>query len=760
MSNKIKTSIKCTNIAPLRNLDKTFESSSLKIGVFAGNGRGKTYLSRMFRLLEPGLFLESNETNETMCDSYLTFGQTTGDFYFRIIGKDGVTAEESNVRIVKGHKPQMSSSNFIFHVFNQDFVEENISAINFDRDVEIEGYILGKANIDVSGYEKRLANIGEQIDIVKKEIHKEYEHVVSKIGGIRDIKRINEFKTLLSFEQIVSRIDHNKELLNKNLTECLNDYDKLKSVPENIPAIRQLQPVPSYEELFRNICSDLATEYSLSAFSEEFKAGIRRNQQFIEAGVMLYRADSQECPFCKRPLDESSIQLIDRYTSFLNERESQTIKHLQEYVKSVAAIKENIKRLYYDSLKLSKQFDEYKSQYMPSLSGEKLEVCAIDAIMKRCDNVIVLLEQKMTAIDKSLILPDEIKTDFLKLNSMANISILKNNEKILEMNNRLNKITDEMREAKRGVCKAAYNEIIVTQSTNLSKLKSLSEECSKVTEELKATKEKEKISKKKLTANTIKMVLDYFFSGKYSLDENSFKLRFEDKALEKGQVKHVLSEGERTIVAFAYYLGNLHSKMSSREDYKRTFFVIDDPISSLDFTYVYTLSSVIRDIKELLPQIGDVVRMIVLTHNNDFMRILMSNNILDKALVLKNSNLIEYKDNFTIPYVSHLLDVYGIARNGEVPTHTTANSIRHIIETLVKFDSIESSNDAIKNYIKQYFEQEKMTYTYINDMSHGGWRSEQEPIDDDDYRDLCEAVISHIEKIYPNQVTFCKETLG
>ncbi|MDR0603341.1 MAG: hypothetical protein LBG80_03450 [Bacteroidales bacterium] len=51
-NNKIKTTIKCQNIAPLENLDKEILSSSLKIAVFANNGSGKTFISRLFRILE------------------------------------------------------------------------------------------------------------------------------------------------------------------------------------------------------------------------------------------------------------------------------------------------------------------------------------------------------------------------------------------------------------------------------------------------------------------------------------------------------------------------------------------------------------------------------------------------------------------------------------------------------------------------------------------------------------------------------------
>ena len=55
---KIKTEINCQNIAPIKSLNKEISSSSLKFGVFANNGSGKTFISRMFRLTENSEELE------------------------------------------------------------------------------------------------------------------------------------------------------------------------------------------------------------------------------------------------------------------------------------------------------------------------------------------------------------------------------------------------------------------------------------------------------------------------------------------------------------------------------------------------------------------------------------------------------------------------------------------------------------------------------------------------------------------------------
>jgi hypothetical protein len=176
----------------------------------------------------------------------------------------------------------------------------------------------------------------------------------------------------------------------------------------------------------------------------------------------------------------------------------------------------------------------------------------------------------------------------------------------------------------------------------------------------------------------------------------------------------------------------------------------------MDFTHVYTLCGVIRGIKKIIDKLKRE-RFIIFTHNNDFMRIISANNIVDKKLILKNSEISEFNNNLTVPYINHLLDIYMIARKDTKANHTTANSIRHIIETLTKFQNIETSSDSIAEYITENIPNDTKSYTLIQDLSHGGWRSEQAPITDDDYKEVCETVISHIEKYFKKQIEYCSK---
>ena len=391
------------------------------------------------------------------------------------------------------------------------------------------------------------------------------------------------------------------------------------------------------------------------------------------------------------------------------------------------------------------------------MEKETLADVNISTAISYIEQIMSLLNDKKEDISISYSLTDELSENLKKtIDDIVN-AVSQNNEKVKNMNGKIIRISEENKTVRNNICKAAYDYLCLEQQKNIEEIKKLAEAHRKLAEEIAKKEEAMRSLKKKEVAKTIKQVLEFFFDGdKFTLDENTFQLMFRTRLLDKGNVKYAISDGEKNIIAFAYYLGDAHIKISRDDDYKKLFFIIDDPISSLDFTYVYTMSGIIRKIKTVCPKI-EHPRYIILTHNNEFMRILCANKIVDKKLLLQNGNLSEFNTNFTVPYISHLLDVYRVARKGQTYSHTTANSIRHIIETLVKFQNIELSDDGIDKYIQENFEQDAKTYTFINDLSHGGWRSEDAPMLPKDYQDVCESLIQHINNLYKNQISYCEK---
>ena len=92
-----RTKIDCQNIAPILNLTKEIKSAALKFGVFANNGSGKTFISRIFRLTELSSELNLSEDGKSPTDRMLTIGKSDGFFAFKIIDKDGVVKENFKI---------------------------------------------------------------------------------------------------------------------------------------------------------------------------------------------------------------------------------------------------------------------------------------------------------------------------------------------------------------------------------------------------------------------------------------------------------------------------------------------------------------------------------------------------------------------------------------------------------------------------------------------------------------------------------------
>ncbi len=757
---KIKTEFNCQNIAPIEDLKKEISSSSLKFGIFANNGSGKTFISRMFRLTENSKDVKLDEDGNSPTDKLITLGQTSGNFSFKITDKHGVVVEQFGINLNKKAVPSIPNTNYLFHVFNEDYVEDNLRSLDYDKDNEIDGFILGKVNIDLSDDAEKLKKIEKEGSDLSTQIESEIsKYIVDKINDIQNIKRLSEYRELLTPQKIIQSVDKESYRITKNYNELVADYNKIKSVPENLSDIEEITSVDIDLEYLKKISENCKREYSLSALADDFKRKIKEKQDFIEKGVSLIKESKEDnfCPFCEQELQQDALNLIDKYTAYINDVESRTNKLLKSYKSAIENIIEKIENINTDNIKRINTFNSYKEKYIPSSSGIELKELHIINLISELQKVIASIEMKLKNISSTVEIQEEVLESIENYETILNGEIESNNKKIATINGKKNSISNENKLIRKQICKRTVDDLIAEHKTNIKSLEKLRTNFRNLEAEIEKKKEQEKISKKEKVASTIKTVLNYFFADKYTLDEESFRLTFNANVLQKKQAKDILSAGEKNIVAFAYYIGDTHLKVNSEDDYKKLFFLIDDPISSMDFSHVYTLCGVIRDIKKIIDKL-DKERLMIFTHNNDFMRIISSNNIVDKKLLLANGELSDFNNNLTVPYISHLLDIYKIARKNEIPTHTTANSIRHILETLTKFEFIELHRDSLAEYIKLYIPDDTKSYTLIQDLSHGGWRTEQAPITNQDYKEICEIIIKHIEKKFKGQIVYCENS--
>ena len=472
----------------------------------------------------------------------------------------------------------------------------------------------------------------------------------------------------------------------------------------------------------------------------------------------MLRPSGLKCPFCEQIIGDKAQKLIDSYTSFLTDKESQVIKSCKNYRELVENTQSNWILLIKSVEQTNIKIQEYSQKYFSSLSNLKLVHIKKEAFKSPFDLLCSLLERKTSDISKEILLENDIEQEYVEAFRDFCSLIDKHNQQVKKVNEIISHIKRESKSIRESICSSTFNDIVVICRKDLSKRLQLLKDYETISKQIEEKESKEKVRRKEIVANTIDKILSYFFSGtKYTLDRDNFQLIFGSRKLESGEVKHVLSEGEKNIIAFAYYLGDSHLKIKKEEDYNKLFFIIDDPISSMDYDYVYTVSGVIRHIKDVYENKIAYPKYLILTHNNDFMRILSANKVVTKTLLLQDGNLKTFSENFTVPYVSHLLDIYAVSKRLKAPSHTPSTSIRHILETLVKFSKIDLSDVSIDAYIEKNFEKDKDTYLFINDLSHGGWRSEQVPLTNDKYIKVCTEVIEHIKTLYPEQIEYCRK---
>ncbi|EJB12979.1 AAA domain protein [Helicobacter pylori CPY1313] len=217
---------------------------------------------------------------------------------------------------------------------------------------------------------------------------------------------------------------------------------------------------------------------------------------------------------------------------------------------------------------------------------------------------------------------------------------------------------------------------------------------------------KELYDQKRPDIETINNYLKALNLPKYSLDKD-YRIVLNSDALENSEAKIILSDGEKTTLAFAYFLARL-KLFYKKEDLKKLVVVIDDPISSLDEQRIYNTTCLMAKInqelaREKLSNKEDKAQVFVLTHNHTFMARLI--NMVGKharyfqlerhqgqlKIVCKD----EVKGYFDTFYLLLFKEVYAFAKKEKVQDDFNeainyGNKVRILLESFLKINFIDS----------------------------------------------------------------------
>ena len=593
MAKKITLNLKTTNIGPHENLSANLNLGNLEFGVYANNGSGKTFLSRAFRLLTK-TELKIEDSNKL-----LTLGQTNGSFNLNITNSDELgKIREVEFKISHNSIPIITknTNDYIFRVFNDDFIKENLEVSKYKPNGEIEGYILGKEKIDISKEKDELEKLENEITSKESEIKTNLNIAIKKLDELSIRKNTNEYQNvnlqnLLSKKYVLSEKETFSELVLK--------HNQLKALPDNIPDIKKIE-FPKKSNILDLIDLFLKESFSKSKIAEDFKTKVKSKQEFIQSGLSIYEQTKNDCPFCEQTMSDKALNLIDDYLKYFAENEAQQIKNANDLISLLLSKKKDFNDFNKLTNLQQKEYLKHKN-FIPSLIEKNtIEITEINSLESVYKIIIQAIETKKENIELN-ITNREVDDAFEVIKNWEKKSLQSNqtnNILIQEFNDKKNNLNVEKLELNKRLCKSKFIELKENQKKNITDLEELKEKSEIIKDDISSKEQKEKVSKKEKVVETFKLLLTRFFGNKYSFDDSTFSIKFKNHLL-KSNASDVLSDGEKSIVAFCYYVAETHKHIQNENDYEKLFFIIDDPISSQDFHFVYATSQLIRNLNKL-----------------------------------------------------------------------------------------------------------------------------------------------------------------
>ncbi|HNG97372.1 MAG TPA: AAA family ATPase, partial [Candidatus Absconditabacterales bacterium] len=328
---------------------------------------------------------------------------------------------------------------------------------------------------------------------------------------------------------------------------------------------------------------------------------LKNNQElssWIRKGIDIH-TNTNQCEFCgstiqKERLDTLGNHFNDEYIHAINK-----IDELKSTLISYSNISDKI------NINSSLLYKEFETEFTTIEKQIKEEI----ALFKEWINKLTeIVEEKKNKLNESYSL--NINTyDLSKLNGLYN--------KLNSIIQSHNKKTQELNSGKVGIAEKIENYHISTilkdyENNNSSKAKLESELLLKNGNFSKIRKEIEELNKQiKTHAGAIDEV-NGIISSLLGRDEISLKLEEEGYSLIRDNFPFTPSEGEKTVIALAYFISKLKEDGFNISD---SIVVIDDPISSLDENILFNIYNLLSSI---LP---DAKQIFILTHHFSFFKL-------------------------------------------------------------------------------------------------------------------------------------------
>ncbi len=496
-------------------------------------------------------------------------------------------------------------------VFNKDFIADNVFT---SHGAVAPIFFLGEENIEKQKQvEKLKGDLGQAekegrdkvtemnrsekaLDDFKKERAKSIKDLLSSSGGSNPYNNYDKRSYQEKCDELLKLSDADQKA--KVLDE--SDFDAQKKRKESV-SLDKLQVLkfsyPNTQQLTDQVVT-LLKKTVVSAVIETLKND-QELSKWVKTGLVKHKKDySSDCLFCGQPLPDGRIQELeehfnDKYTAFIVEIERQS-----------TAVKSAI-----DTLNIfihpnrAELYEHLKSEFDAKCQDLANEIGRIKGYL---EILLAALKDKAQKPFQSIERSFEVIT--------GNVSVLSDLNEVISKHNQE---TDEFQTAI-SAARTVIEESLVAQS--LTEYQQKKNEVDVVATDLQANSDKaaalktevgeieKDIEEHRRPADELNADICSYLGR----DELTFEINGSGYQIcRNGTPAKNLSEGEKTAIAFLYFLKSLGDKSFSLKD---GIVVIDDPISSLDSNALFHAFGFMKD------RTKEAGQLFILTHSHSFFR--------------------------------------------------------------------------------------------------------------------------------------------
>lgn len=589
--------IKCLGVFENYLKPPETQEFGIKNLIYGWNYSGKTTLSRLFALLE-------NKTpNPDLTGCSFT------------IETDGEPITEAN----------FTQSNLTVRVFNSDFVRDNL---NFTGQSFKPILLLGKESEDA---QKKLDHCDDVIKRTQEKVRafaKEASDLESAYSAAKTTEAANIKKSLGLVEAYTAThlgIDIKTISIHKDsqllAEDKLRDDRKLVLTPDSERpfTVDRLNVSPSIDSLHIEAMTVLNTTPSLVSTIKHLEEN-PQIEKWVETGLPLH-SEKDKCEFCGGNLSKHRLAELQAHFS----------KDLAEHKSKVMDLHGRVK-----AAKVSIQLPK-EVEFNPQFRDKFREIAAplpkaIEDFNNAAEKLLEDVQRKIDAPFKSLV-PTVLTGGLAQAITDAVNAI----NQVIDDNNQIaSNFTKAKQDAIKRVKLHFVQEFVddqakVGREAKLDRLKKKQERLNRFTTvvQQEADKLRAIISQAQLGREKINNRLSSILGSEavqIKVVPNGGQERFQ-LVRKNGRPATNLSEGEKTAIAFSYFLTKL--KELKPEKFKETIVYIDDPISSLDANHIFQVTAAIKAIFFSQEELNGKCtwsttckQIFISTHNFDFFNLL------------------------------------------------------------------------------------------------------------------------------------------